>query len=95
MKPIFFKGAAAIAFISAIHHIQRGSSELSAAWSVLPTIPRRAAITGWSYMSVSYVLMSEYHHHRIRVIINTKFLMTSSHEYQMGPEWGAPWLGRI
>jgi hypothetical protein len=63
MKPIFFKGAATIAFISAIHHIHRGSSELSAAWSILPAIPRRAAVTGWSYMTVPYVITSEHQQH--------------------------------
>jgi hypothetical protein len=60
MKPIFFKGAATIAFISAIHHIHRGSSELSAAWRILHPVALRAALTGWSYMSVSYMITSKY-----------------------------------
>lgn len=58
MKPVLFEAAAAIAFVSALHHVHRGMKELDPTWRILSAIPRRAALSGWNYMSVSYALTS-------------------------------------
>jgi hypothetical protein len=58
MNAIFFQAAAAVCLISAIHHIHRGKTELHPSWQKLSASGRRAAMTSWNYMTVSYALTS-------------------------------------
>lgn len=59
MQSLLFNTSAAVAGISAIHHIFRGPHELYPAFNGLTNKPRRAARTAWDYMVVSYMVTSK------------------------------------